>query len=118
MCMTCAPTLSSSARRGCCSPPSSAARLRSRSPPPHPAAPPHHTRAWTSMAEYSELAQLVRELKLAAIDAYMRTQPYPWTINGDQYEINSSGTHTKVTRPGPDGEGGGDWSSDNFIAEW
>ncbi len=70
------------------------------------------------MAEYSELPQLIQELKLAAIDAYMRTQPYPWTINGDHYEINSSSTHTKVTRPGPDGEGGGDWSSDNFIAEW
>ncbi|MEV7693997.1 hypothetical protein AB0N73_11775 [Microbacterium sp. NPDC089189] len=70
------------------------------------------------MAEYSELPGLVREFKRAAIDAYMRTQPYAWTIDGDHYEINSSSTHTKVTRPGPDGEGGGDWSSDNFIAEW
>lgn len=70
------------------------------------------------MAEYSEIPHLITQFKRAAIDAYMRTQPYPWKINGDRYEIDSSSTHTTVTRPGTDGEGGGDWSSDNFIAEW
>ena len=68
------------------------------------------------MADYSEIPQMIREFKRAAIDAYMRTLPYAWSIEGDHYEISSSSTNTKVTRPGADGEGGGDWSSNNFIA--
>ncbi|QAY72517.1 hypothetical protein ET445_03335 [Agromyces protaetiae] len=67
---------------------------------------------------YEDVAGRVGEFKRAAIDAYMRTQPYAWSIDGDHYEISSSSTHTKVTRPRADGSGGGDWSSDNFIAEW
>ena len=70
------------------------------------------------MAEYDDIPDLLQGLKRAAIDAYMRTQPYAWKINGDHYEIDSSSTHTKVSRPVPDGEGGGDCTSDNFIAEW
>lgn len=69
------------------------------------------------MAEYSEVEGMIPSLKRAAIDAYMRTQHYPWTIEGSHYVIDTSDTETKVTRPGPDGEGGGDWSSDNFIGE-
>jgi hypothetical protein len=68
------------------------------------------------MAEYSEIPDLIKDFKRAAIDAYMRTLPYAWSIEGDHYEISSSSTNTKVTRPGADGEGGGDWSSNNFIA--
>lgn len=68
------------------------------------------------MPEYEDVPQLIADFKRAAIDAYMRTQTYAWEIDGDKYEINSSGAHYTVTRPGEDGEGGGDWSSDNFIA--
>jgi hypothetical protein len=55
------------------------------------------------VADYSEIPQLIKEFKRAAIDAFMRTQPYPWSIEGDHYEISSSSTNTKVTRPGADG---------------
>ncbi|MDQ1130367.1 hypothetical protein [Microbacterium sp. SORGH_AS_0888] len=68
------------------------------------------------MVGYGDLGDLIPRFKRAAIDAYMRTSPSGWQINGDTYEINSSGAHYKVSRPGADGEGGGDWSSDNFIA--
>ena len=57
------------------------------------------------MAEYSEIPAMIRSFKRAAIDAYMRTQPYAWTIEGGHYEIDSSSTHTEVTRPNADGEG-------------
>lgn len=69
------------------------------------------------MASYEDLASLAQFFKRAAIDAYMRTQPYPWTINGGKYEIDSSSVHTSVTRPNVDtGEGGGDWTSDTLFA--
>jgi hypothetical protein len=69
------------------------------------------------MAGYDDLPDLIGSFKRAAIDAYMRTQHYPWTIAGGHYEINSSGADYKVTRPDKSGEGGGEWSTDNFIAE-
>lgn len=69
------------------------------------------------MPEYDDLPTLVGELKRAAIDAYMRTQHQPWSIVGDEYEMRSSGTVTTVTRPRADGRGGGDWSTNNFIAD-
>lgn len=65
----------------------------------------------------TDVSALIPRFKRAAIDAYMRTSPSGWEINGDSYEIDSSSAHYTVTRPGPDGEGGGDWSSDNFIAD-
>ncbi len=54
---------------------------------------------------------LVGRLTQSAIDAWMHDQG--WRLYSDHhYEISSRGGSSKVTRPGPDGQGGGDWSSD------
>ena len=64
-------------------------------------------------------------LKLAAIDAYMYY--YSWERKGDHYEPSMTNITEmptifdvldhppRVTRPGPNGEGGGDWSCSNWA---
>lgn len=61
---------------------------------------------------YENLPTLIGELKRAAIDAYMKSQG--WDIEGDKYNISSSSTSYDVTRPGTDGQGGGDWDWNGF----
>ena len=68
------------------------------------------------MASYDDFDALVLKLKKSAIDGYMRENR--WDIDGDNYEQNASSAHYKVTKPDSDGNGGGEWSSDNFIANW
>ena len=68
------------------------------------------------MASYDDFDALVLKLKKSAIDGYMRENR--WDIDGDNYEQNASSAHYKVTKPDADGNGGGEWSSDNFIANW
>lgn len=61
---------------------------------------------------YANLNTLIGQFKQAAIDAWMKTEdPAAWNVAGDKYEDNSS-VDTTVTRPGADGEGGGNWESD------
>ncbi|WP_109506982.1 hypothetical protein [Nocardioides speluncae] len=62
------------------------------------------------MATYEELSALKGKLKRAAIDAWMKDQDY--LIDSDsQYKARGSGRAVfKVTRPGEDGEGGGDFT--------
>lgn len=71
------------------------------------------------MADYDDLHTLTGKLKRAAIDAYMKDEGF--RIDGeDQYydERHSvSDLHYKVSRPGSDGEGGGDWTSDHFLPD-
>lgn len=66
------------------------------------------------MADYAQLSALTGKLKRAAIDAYMKRDQ--WEVEGDHYEIPGNSTN-KVSRPGEDGNGGGDWSGD-FLQEW
>ena len=61
------------------------------------------------MADYN-LGALVGPVKRAAIDAWMVENN--WEIRHGVYEISSRSSSSKVTRPGPDGNGGGDWSGD------
>lgn len=63
---------------------------------------------------YDQLPDLTGKLKRAAIDAYMKSQQ--WEIQGEHYEIPGNSTN-KVTRPGANGDGGGDWSGE-FFQEW
>jgi len=65
---------------------------------------------------YANLAALKGLLKRAAIDAYMKQGKWGWVVTDGHYEIPGSSEH-KITRPGEDGQGGGDWSG-NFIEEW
>jgi hypothetical protein len=66
------------------------------------------------MASYDDFDTLVGKLKRASIDAWMFEQG--WEIYADDhYEMGSSSTSYKVSRPGTDGEGGGDWSADFFV---
>jgi hypothetical protein len=67
------------------------------------------------MADYAEIDTLVGRLKQSSIDAWMRDNR--WTLTGDRYEISSRGPDFTVTRPGADGEGGGDWHTDDVIAK-
>lgn len=66
------------------------------------------------MATYEELSALKGKLKRAAIDAWMKDQDY--LIDSDrQYKARGSGRAVfKVTRPGEDGEGGGDFTCDQI----
>ena len=58
---------------------------------------------------YENLPTLIGELKRSAIDAYMKSQG--WHIdNGDRYHLGDN----EVTRPGKDGQGGGDWDWNGF----
>lgn len=66
------------------------------------------------MASYENLGTTIGQLKRAAIDAYMVSDyggfaGQMWTIESDKYTI---GGKAQVTRPGENGEGGGDWSGD------
>lgn len=76
------------------------------------------------MADYKDLESLIGKLKRSAIDAYMRGNPINgggggWSIEGDHYVLSSaSGGTAKVTRPGENGEGGGDWAHSSFLLEW
>jgi hypothetical protein len=61
----------------------------------------------------------VGPLKRAAIDAWMKSHSQgTWQIEGDRYTQDSAtGGDAYVTRPNENGEGGGDWETDNFIAD-
>lgn len=64
----------------------------------------------------THLDVLIGELKQAAIDAWMRTATRPdWTARGDVYRVLGTGNmdymDDRVTRPGADGRGGGDFTS-------
>lgn len=50
----------------------------------------------------------VGQLKRSAIDAWMHGQG--WWLYGNHYEHIGGASSSTVTRPGPDGEGGGEWS--------
>jgi hypothetical protein len=65
---------------------------------------------------FANLPALKGLLKRAAIDAYMKQGKWGWVVTDGHYEIPGSSEHT-ITRPGEDGQGGGDWSG-NFIEEW
>lgn len=68
---------------------------------------------------YDDLETLIGNVKQAAIDAWMQSHSGGfWELNEAEgcYEIRTSSTSTKVTRPGSDGQGGGDWTG-NFISE-
>ncbi|UJP40787.1 hypothetical protein [Cellulomonas palmilytica] len=67
-------------------------------------------------AQCTYLDVLIGELKQAAIDAWMRTEVRPnWAARGDVYrpvgQANLDFADDQVTRPGPDGNGGGDFTS-------
>ena len=61
----------------------------------------------------------VGPLKRAAIDAWMKSHSQgTWQIQGDRYtEDSATGGGAYVTRPNENGEGGGDWETDNVIAD-
>lgn len=60
------------------------------------------------MVSYADLDGIVKKLKRAAIDAYMHENHY--LRAGDVYTL-TIGTYCTVTRPGEDGEGGGQWDT-------
>lgn len=75
------------------------------------------------MADYKDLESLIGKLKRSAIDAYMRGGPLAggaggWSIEGDHYVLSSRAGTAKVSRPGEDGEGGGDWSHSDLFIGW
>lgn len=61
---------------------------------------------------YANLPTLIGELKRAAIDAYMKSQG--WHMHDNNYSISSRSASFDVTRPGKDGNGGGDWDWNGF----
>ena len=63
---------------------------------------------------------LVGPLKRSAIDAYMTSPELGvWEIEGDRYTQDSAnGGDAYVTRPDENGEGGGDWETDNPVADF
>lgn len=62
---------------------------------------------------YDNLPTMIGELKRAAIDAYMKSQG--WSIESDKYNMSSTNASFDVTRPGSDGQGGGDWDWNGFF---
>lgn len=58
------------------------------------------------------LDERVGQVKRAAIDAWMHDQG--WRLYGDHYEYIAGTSSSTVSRPGPDGEGGGEWSVNGF----
>jgi hypothetical protein len=66
------------------------------------------------VADYAQLSDNTKKLKRAAIDAWMKQEG--WDIEGNKYH-GPHGAAYEVTRPGEDGEGGGDWSGE-FFQEW
>lgn len=67
------------------------------------------------MSDYDNVGKKIGELKLAAIDALMYDYPGCWQVDGNRYKI--TGGDAWVSRPGPDGNGGGDHDAENFIAD-
>jgi hypothetical protein len=69
-------------------------------------------------ANYANLSTLKGELKRAAIDAYMKSEG--WFVPRDDFygyeEDTLEGSGAGVSKPGKNGEGGGDWTG-NKIAE-
>jgi hypothetical protein len=73
-----------------------------------------------AMASYDDLSSLTGKLKRAAIDAYMKDQGFTIVEGESKYydERHSvSDLHYWVSRPGDDGNGGGDWTSDHFLPD-
>lgn len=68
------------------------------------------------MSDYSELGSLIGKLKRAAIDVYMTSEANFYEVEGDRYRYRGSGRGMTqwCTRPGADGEGGGDVSMDGM----
>ena len=67
------------------------------------------------MADYAQLSTNIQKLKRAAIDAWMKQEG--WELEGDHY-FGPHGAEYEVTRPGENGEGGGDWSGEVFFQDW
>ena len=65
------------------------------------------------MASYGDFDTLVGALKRSAIDAWMRDE-MQFPLDGDHYELSSSGDSFKVTRPDTNGKGGGDWEASDW----
>lgn len=68
------------------------------------------------MASYENLNEIVGRLKRASIDLWMKDEGYD--VEGAEYTIASRGSDMNVTKPGADGEGGGDWHTSDFVQEW
>lgn len=68
------------------------------------------------MADYDELDSLIGRIKRAAIDVYMTDSNNFYEIDGSRYRYRGSGRGMTqyCTRPGEDGEGGGDVSMDGM----
>lgn len=68
------------------------------------------------MADYTELDALIGKIKRAAIDVYMTSEANFYEVEGDRYRYRGSGRGMTqwVTRPGADGQGGGDVSLDGM----
>lgn len=68
------------------------------------------------MAEYHELASLIGKIKRAAIDVYMTNAENFYEVEGGRYRYRGSGRGMTqwCTRPGEDGQGGGDVSLDGM----
>lgn len=71
------------------------------------------------MASYDDLSSLTGKLKRAAIDAYMKDQGFTIESESKYYDERHSVSdlHYWVSRPGSDGNGGGDWTSDHFLPD-
>lgn len=71
------------------------------------------------MATYDDLPSLTGKLKRAAIDAYMKDQGFTIESESKYYDERHSVSdlHYWVSRPGSDGNGGGDWTSDHFLPD-
>lgn len=71
-------------------------------------------------SRYSDLPKPIGYLKRAAIDAYMmHNEELRYVIEGNEYvSIDSSVVKYRISRPGVDGTGGDDWSSELFISHW
>ncbi|MFA6298359.1 MAG: hypothetical protein WC642_04290 [Nocardioides sp.] len=68
------------------------------------------------MTDYAELDTLIGQIKRAAIDVYMTSEDNFYEVEGDRYRYrgSASGMTQWCTRPGEDGEGGGDVSIDGW----
>lgn len=68
------------------------------------------------MSDYDGLDGLIGKVKRAAIDVYMTDEANFYEVEGDRYRYRGSGRGMTqwCTRPGSDGEGGGDVSMDGM----
>ncbi|MEI2715350.1 MAG: hypothetical protein V9G04_19175 [Nocardioides sp.] len=64
------------------------------------------------MSDYSGASSMIGKIKRAAIDCYMTDESNYYEIDGDRYRYRGSarGSTQYCSRPGSDGEGGGDAS--------